>query len=380
MLLRSRLHCNSFLPTLPKTIRDRFYGIPIPKLRLIRSKTILPAQHYFLTLLTTLKSALSPTHLVSVWVQRWNSGLTTPGGRWRSFRENFQPRNAFTVLRMESWPQFIRLSAIYKAIRHFLYFLEGQDFSIITDHKPLIYMFSQRIEKISQRQQRQIAFISQFTTIIAYQPGGDSLVANSLSRVESIRVPTEFGLSELAQAQIGDADLQNLITDPNCSLTIRKIQWGPEHTSIYCDLTGETLRAIIPPSLRELIFHLFHKPAHPSAKDTDRVIRKRYLWPSMRRDISDWCKACPECQQSKISRHNRLLPGQITAPDGRFRHVHIDIIGPLPVGNVYKNCLTITDRFSRWPEAVPLTNIEVLTVCRAFVDNWMSRYGSPETR
>ena len=99
----------------------------------------------------------------------------------------------------------------------------------------------------------------------------------------------------------------------------------------------------------------------------------------MRRDISDWCKACPECQQSKISRHNRLLPGQITAPDGRFCHVHIDIIGPLPVTNGYKYCLTIIDRFSRWSEAVPLTNIEAFTVCRAFVDNWISRYGSPET-
>ena len=37
------------------------------------------------------------------------------------------------------------------------------------------------------------------------------------------------------------------------------------------------------------------------------------------------------------------------------------------------------DRFSRWPEAVPLPNIEALTVCRAFVDTWISRYGSPET-
>ena len=39
------------------------------------------------------------------------------------------------------------LTAIYEAIRHFRYFLEGQDFLIVTDHKPLIYMFSQRMEK-----------------------------------------------------------------------------------------------------------------------------------------------------------------------------------------------------------------------------------------
>ena len=81
------------------------------------------------------------------------------------------------------------MTVIYEAIRHFRYFLEGQDFLIVTDHKSLIYMFSQRMEKISQRQQRQIAFISQFTTDITYQPDDDNVVADSLSRIESIRVP-----------------------------------------------------------------------------------------------------------------------------------------------------------------------------------------------
>ena len=36
------------------------------------------------------------------------------------------------------------------------------------------------------------------------------------------------------------------------------------------------------------------------------------------------------------------------------------------------------DRFSRWPEAVPLKNVEALTVCHAFYDTWISLYGAPE--
>ena len=108
------------------------------------------------------------------------------------------------------------------------------------------------------------------------------------------------------------------MSDPTCSLNIRKIQWGPDHTSVYCDSTGEALRPIIPSSLRKRVFHLFHNQVHPSAKVTDRVIRKRYVWPSIRRDISDWCKACPECQQSKISRHNRLLPTSFPPRMGAF--------------------------------------------------------------
>ena len=320
----------------------------------------------------------APTRLVS---DASNFGMGVSLEQWLSdtwkplafFSRKFSPAQ-------QSYSAYDReLTAIYEAVRHFRYFLEGQVFTIVTDHEPLIYMFSQKIEKIHQRQQRQFAFISTFTTDIKFQPGNDNIVVDSLSRVESVRVPTEFSLLELAQAQTNDDELKSLATDPKCSLNIRKIQWGPEHTSVYCDLTGETLRRVIPSPLRERVFNLFQNPAHPSAKVTDRVIRKRYVWPSMRRDISDWCKACHECQQSKISWHNHLLPSEFTAPDGRFRHVHMDIVGPLPISNGFKYCLTIIDRFSRWPEAVPLTNIEAPTVCRAFVDQWITRYGAPET-
>ena len=36
------------------------------------------------------------------------------------------------------------------------------------------------------------------------------------------------------------------------------------------------------------------------------------------------------------------------------------------------------DRFSHRPEAVPLKNIEAITVCSPFYDIWISRYGAPE--
>ena len=93
----------------------------------------------------------------------------------------------------------------------------------------------------------------------------------------------------------------------------------------------------------------------------------------MHRDIAKFCRACLDCQKSKISRHNHVAPAQFVALDGRFKHVYMDIVGPLPVSNGYKYCLTMIDRFSRWH------HIEASTVCCAFVDQWISRYGAPET-
>ena len=56
----------------------------------------------------------------------------------------------------------------------------------------------------------------------------------------------------------------------------------------------------------------------------------------------------------------------------------MDIVGPLPKSGGYKYLLAMIDRFSRWPEAVPLKDMEALTVCRAFVDHWISRFGALE--
>ena len=78
-------------------------------------------------------------------------------------------------------------------------------------------------------------------------------------------------------------------------------------------------------------------------------------------------------------RHNHVLPADFVALNGRFKHVHMDIVGPLSESGGYKYLLTVIDRFSRWPEAVPLKNMEALTVCRAFVDHWISRFGTRET-
>ena len=63
----------------------------------------------------------------------------------------------------------------------------------------------------------------------------------------------------------------------------------------------------------------------------------------------------------------------------RFRTVHIDIVGPLKTARSGKQyILTMMDRFSRWVEAIPLTNIRAETVCRHFYSDWVCRFRVPD--
>lgn len=180
------------------------------------------------------------------------------------------------------------LTAVYESIRVFKYFLKGRNFRIVTDHKPLIYAFRQRADKASPRQRRQLSYISQFTSCFEYLAGSDNIVADPLSRVDSIRLPAEFDLLELSRAQSVDPELKALKKSSAHSLTLKCIEWGPDHCKIYCDLTGETLRPFIPLVLRKKVFDMFHQPAHGAAKVTDQTIRKRYVWPNMHRDVKSW--------------------------------------------------------------------------------------------
>ncbi|XP_026470298.1 protein NYNRIN-like [Ctenocephalides felis] len=49
----------------------------------------------------------------------------------------------------------------------------------------------------------------------------------------------------------------------------------------------------------------------------------------------------------------------------------------MPLSEGYRYCLTCVDRFSRWPEAIPIRDQEASTVARAFYSNWIARFGIP---
>lgn len=60
----------------------------------------------------------------------------------------------------------------------------------------------------------------------------------------------------------------------------------------------------------------------------------------------------------------------------RFQHIHLDIVGPLPMIQSNKYYLTMIDRYTRWPEAVPLADTFANTIATAFFTTWIARFGA----
>ena len=132
--------------------------------------------------------------------------------------------------------------------------LEGKNFTIYTDHKPLIYAFKQKPEKASPRQARHLDFIAQFSTDIRHIPGKNNVVADTLSRLETISVPDSLNYEELSSEQANDDELQDLLNNPDKhSLQLIAIQLPDTETTIYCDTSTKKARPFIPNNMRKSI-------------------------------------------------------------------------------------------------------------------------------
>ena len=96
------------------------------------------------------------------------------------------------------------LFAAYSALRHFRFMLEGRQFILFTDHKPLTYALFRTSPPWSAMQQRRLAFLSEFNCEIHHLPGSENVVADALSRPEPQAPPNSVpGKSALFPATGG---------------------------------------------------------------------------------------------------------------------------------------------------------------------------------
>ena len=110
------------------------------------------------------------------------------------------------------------------------------------------------------------------------------------------------------------------------------------------------------------------------------MVASRFVWPGCESDVAGWCQDCSGCTRGKATAQKKTDVVQIPLPATKFAHVHVDLVGPLPMSvEGHTHLLTVVDRFTRWPEVFPMRSTTTEACADAFALHWAVRYGVPHT-
>ena len=152
------------------------------------------------------------------------------------------------------------------------------------------------------------------------------------------------------------------------------------------DNTGESVsknQIVVPKSLRPTILHIAHDATwsgHLGVKKTYARLLADYFWTTMKQDVIEWCRGCKTCQIAGKPGHRtpRAPLEPITVPNEPFQRLIVDCVGPLP--RAKSGCqylLTIMCATTRFPEAIPLKQINAKEIVRGLI-KFFSWVGFPK--
>jgi transposase InsO family protein len=141
------------------------------------------------------------------------------------------------------------------------------------------------------------------------------------------------------------------------------------------------LQLVVPLTKREEVLHYYHDVPSAAHLGCDKMldkVRQTFYWPGMSIDVKNYCRRCDKCTARKLSKGKNKAPlGQYHVGEPMER-VALDILGPLPISNAGNRfILVMMDCFTKWTESVAIPNQEAATVADAFVNNFVSRFGTP---
>ena len=275
--------------------------------------------------------------------------------------------------------------AIIFGVKKFNHYLLGRPFTILSDHKPLQHLFSEKKAipvLASARIKRWALILSAYDYRVQYKPGVQHGNADGLSRlplpesVNEIPTPGETILM-LENLQTPPVNIKHVRqwTDRNpiLSKVRRLVQQGWETTDDqqlqpfqvrkeelsvqdFCVLWGS--RVIIPDADQEKVLNILHD-GHPGITKMKQLARSIVWWPRIDAHIETKVKHCEPCAMlQKSPSPVPLHPWEW--PNRPWTRIHVDHAGPF-MGKMF---LVLIDAHSKWMEVQP--------VCSATSSNTIS--------
>lgn len=300
---------------------------------------------------------------------------------------------ALTTLEKKYFQTEKEALALVWAVDKFRLYLLGKRFKLVTDCKPLHFLFKNRAKPCA-RIERWVLRLQAYQFDVVFEPGMNNL-ADCLSRLPVLKA-TDFDVC-------GDACIYQLaaVGMPN-AITIQEVQeesskdetfkhvfnslvsnsWNENSKDFkpfrdeLCKI-GEMLlrgdRLVIPEKLRNRTLEIAHE-SHPGIVVMKRRMRQKVWWPHMDKHVEQFVKKCKACVL--VSTADPPEPLRCTKiPERPWANLAADFLGPLPSGH---NLLVLADYHSRFIEVIIMKQITASLTVRALHETFC-RFGMPES-
>jgi transposase InsO family protein len=294
---------------------------------------------------------------------------------------------------------------------------------IYTDHKALEYFMTTK--QLTGRQARWAEALSEYYFIVMYRAGKQNAKADALTRRDDEverqdQVKTEYRTRAfLSQDQIDPQVLQDLGIDLD-DASLAPIEEGSqidESTELtdyilQSNLNAPSLEAVrqqarttqdskflledglllyagrlVVPDVNNLRTRLIQEAhnqvstAHPGRDKTYQLLRPRYYWPKMLRDIERFVKNCQPCRRAHVPRDK--TPGMLhplPIPDRPWQHVTMDYKSMPKDQHGYDNVFVVVDRLSKQAISTPChKQVTAEDMARMYTTHIYRYYGPPES-
>ncbi|XP_055590022.1 uncharacterized protein K02A2.6-like [Uranotaenia lowii] len=298
--------------------------------------------------------------------------------------------------------------ALVFAVTKFRRMLLGRQFTLQTDHQPLLKVFG--LKKgiplhTANRLQRWALSLLGFDFNVEYistdkfgyadvlsrlisnhQKPEEEYVVASISLEEDVNesledcftsLPVNFKMVSAATRK--DATLQQVVQfiDNGWPRKIENPKLKAFHSrreslSVVNGCIMMEDRVVVPEFYSQRILRQLHR-GHQGMERMKAIARSVVYWPNIDNDIQDLVRRCDICASAAKSPPH-FQPQPWPRADGPWKRIHLDYAGPLD-GMYY---LVIVDSYSKWPEIFQTRSTTAAVTIRFLLETF-ARFGIPET-
>jgi len=134
--------------------------------------------------------------------------------------------------------------------------------------------------------------------------------------------------------------------------------------------------------IRERILQENHEQVdigHPGQQRMMKLIKQNYWWPGIKTDIKKYVQGYFKCQQNKIQHMKKAGElHSLKTPEGPWKEISINIIGPLLKSNRKDAIVVIVDQFTKMIRLkATTTNVSSEEIAKIYQDEIWKLHGVP---